>query len=374
MDEGLYIGLMSGTSMDGIDAVLVKIDPQSTSLIHAINTPYDDSVLSALTTCIDNHSLSWKAIGSINNLIGEHFALSTLELLKQAQVDPKEIRAIGSHGHTVHHSPDSNSPFTLQWGNPSIIACSTKIAVVSHFRDIDVALGGQGAPLAPRFHQHAFQNTEVERMVVNIGGIANITQLPTDDQSNILGMDTGPGNGLMNSWVQKHTGKAYDDGGQWARSGDINGDLLERLLADPYLAQPAPKSTGREHFNLDWLYRSDPELDAMAPEDVQATLCQYTAETIANHIKEYAKTPNPEVIICGGGAHNTYLMERLSTALAPISVEPSSTYGIDPDWVEATAFAWFAWAFENKIPGNLPSVTGAKSTAVLGRLQLPPNE
>ncbi len=267
----------------------------------------------------------------------------------------QEIVAIGSHGQTLRHQPNAVEPFSLQIGNAKIIAAGSGATTVANFRAADIAAGGQGAPLVPPFHQWLFASAEINRVVVNIGGIANITVLPAG-VSGVLGFDTGPGNGLMDAWISRHLGKAFDHAGEWAANGALIDSLLDEFCSDPYFQLRPPKSTGFEYFNPKWLRRF--EVDRFDPADVQATLCELSAATIGTAINDYTENTQ-EVFVCGGGVHNAELMRRLNHYLPAAVVSSTLAAGLDPDWVEAAAFAWLAMRTMNGESGNLPSVSGA---------------
>ena len=306
-------------------------------------------------------------LGQADNALGELFADAALALLSACGISPQQITAIGSHGQTVRHRPPSkkqSQPFTLQIGDPNIIACRTGITTVADFRRADMAAGGQGAPLAPAFHKHIFSDPRQNRVIVNIGGIANITWLPARGEA--IGFDTGPGNRLLDYWVQRHHNKPYDENGQWAAQHTLNSSLLNSLKSHPFFSEQAPKSTGREDFNKQWLDEIlKQQGKSLSPGDVQATLLALTAETINEAIASLPDLAN-EVYICGGGANNNELMDHLQTALAPISVKSTAALGIDPNQVEALAFAWLAKRTMADQVGNLPTVTGAREEVVLG--------
>jgi anhydro-N-acetylmuramic acid kinase len=363
----LYIGLMSGTSMDGIDAALVEFDDSSAKVLQTAGHPYPadlrESLLAAISIPVDQEIQN---IAELDQAIGECFRDAALSLLAQADVSPADITAIGSHGQTVRHQPNADIPFTLQVGDPNIIASGTGITTIADFRSADIAAGGQGAPLAPFFHEWLFRSHGVRRAVLNIGGIANVTLLSEHAAS--IGFDTGPGNTLMDAWTRKHHNTPFDRNGEWASSGTVNADLLDRFLSDPYFAATPPKSTGFEAFNLRWIEAAD--TNAIDPADVQATLCQLTALTVADAIATFAAQTS-EILVCGGGVHNLALMERLRNSLDPMTVASTATAGLDPDWVEAAAFAWLAMRRMQGLPGNLPSVTGAREAVQLGTIHLP---
>ena len=305
-------------------------------------------------------------MGELDMALGELFAAAANAVIKKSGLAPKDIRAIGSHGQTIRHRPRAAHPFTLQIGNPSVIAERTGITTVADFRARDIAAGGQGAPLVPAFHRHVFHSPQRHRVIVNIGGIANITCLPADAAQPVTGFDTGPGNTLLDQWIRHRQGRSHDDNGQWAAAGRASNELLEQLLADPYFAAPPPKSTGREHFNLEWLQGHLKRLAAPpADADVQATLMQLTAGTIAGAIRRFLPETQ-EAYVCGGGAHNRALMAALTGNLSGIKVATTEALGLPPDWVEAAAFAWLAHQALQGQPGNVPSVTGAKRAVILG--------
>ncbi|MBY5992448.1 anhydro-N-acetylmuramic acid kinase [Ferrimonas balearica] len=357
------IGLMSGTSMDGIDAVLVAFDEHgqpSLKAHHSIEIP--PPLLAELHRLCTPHDKEIDRMGRADRAIALAFAEAVHNLLAIAEVPADEVAAIGSHGQTVRHMPEGPHAFTLQLGCPSTLAAATGIDVVADFRRKDIALGGQGAPLVPAFHQALFA-TNRPRMILNIGGIANLTCLP-GDKSDVVGFDTGPGNTLMDAWAREQFSQPFDDKGAIAASGQVNPALLTRLLSHPYFAQPAPKSTGRELFNASWL-RGHLQSDANLPaEDVMATLLALTVETIAQGARAHAQ--QGEIYLCGGGAFNDTLRRSLATALPGFALDTTEALGLSPKWVEATAFAWLAWRHLNGLPSNLPAVTGAKREAVLG--------
>ncbi|MCH7370778.1 anhydro-N-acetylmuramic acid kinase [Aeromonas sp. MR16] len=374
-----YIGLMSGTSMDGIDAVLIEADGDQLRVEAALCHPWPSDTareLHALCTPGENEI---DRLGVADNLIAREFAAATRALLAKAGLAPCDIRAIGSHGQTVRHRPALG--FTLQIGNAALLAVLTGIDVISDFRTMDMALGGQGAPLVPAFHQALFAKPGALRVVLNLGGIANISVLPGHADGaegaglngsglNIYGFDTGPANTLLDGWYRRHhpQGGAYDACGRWAASGALVPDLLARLLAHPYFAAPWPKSTGREMFTLDWL---DGELAgaAYAPVDVQRTLLALTCHSIARQLPALDKAQGQaELFVCGGGAHNGPLLAELAALLPRWRLASTAELGLAPDWVEGAAFAWLAMRFIQRQPGNLPAVTGASRPAVLGAL------
>jgi anhydro-N-acetylmuramic acid kinase len=367
-----FIGLMSGTSADGIDAVLLSFDPNSHPTITATgHTPYPEQTLRDLVILSESPEGEYPELPELDRELGDLFADAVNRLLTETGINSDEVTAIGSHGHTVRHAPDAEKPFSLQIGDASIIARRTSITTVADFRSSDIAVGGQGAPLVPAFHRSVFHSPDLNRVILNIGGIANITYLPVDAAAPVLGFDTGPGNTLLDHWIKQQRNLDFDEDGDWAASGNSDGSLLELLLSDPYFFRPPPKSTGKEYFNLAWLSeRSNREHMNIAPEDVQATLAALTASSIARSIKKFLPTTD-EIYICGGGCHNRHLVTLIEKSCEPVPVSDTSALGIDPDWVEAAAFAWLAKQTLEGKPGNLPSVTGARSAVPLGQIFMP---
>lgn len=356
----LFIGLMSGTSLDGIDAALVDFSDPQPKVIATHYAPYSQEVREKILALCQTGENEIQRMGELDVALGKAFAQAANQLLSSQSFKASDIQAIGSHGQTIRHYPQS---FTLQIGDPNIIAAETGITTVADFRRKDIAYGGHGAPLVPAFHQQIFSDTTKNRVIVNIGGIANITLLSAKNAENIIGFDTGPGNVLMDAWITLQKNESHDKNGAWAATGKIQQDLLQQLLSDQYFQLPAPKSTGREHFNLAWLKQQ--LSSSLNGEDVQATLAELTARTIFNDIQKLI--PSGEILVCGGGTHNAFLMSRLTEIAKPhFSVASTKQYGVDPDWVEALAFAWLARQTLKQRPGNLPSVTGAKKLAVLG--------
>ncbi|MBF4284582.1 anhydro-N-acetylmuramic acid kinase [Vibrio anguillarum] len=358
-----YIGVMSGTSMDGVDTALVEMDGNQIRLLAHADFPMPEDLKQRLLNVCIGQSTNVQEIGELDHLLGHLFADAVIALLAQSGYQACDIRAIGCHGQTVFHQPNGNTPFTMQLGDANIISSKTGIDTVADFRRKDMALGGQGAPLVPAFHDTIFKSTDSSVVVLNIGGIANISVLRP--QQKVLGYDTGPGNMLMDAWCFEQTGHKFDDNGSWARSGKVFQPLLERLNQEPYLALNAPKSTGRELFNLPWLQQILAEF-LLAAEDVQRTLCEYTALTIATQVAHYQCGPAPELLLCGGGARNPLLVERLQAHLAHWRIMPTSDKGVDSDYMEAMAFAWLAQRRLHNLPSNLPEVTGASALASLG--------
>lgn len=368
-----YLGLMSGTSIDAIDAALVDIDGAGRVRLDLYaEYPYPPALAAALHAARRQaETLALDQLYRLDLRVAEAFADAALELLQVAGVEPVSIRAIGSHGQTLCHHPDPAARYTVQVGDPNVIAARTGIATVADLRRMDVAVGGEGAPLAPAFHAHALRDPALCRAIVNIGGIANVTLLDPASEA-VTGFDTGPGNALMDDWTRAHRGEAYDADGRWAGSAAPDTDLLAALSADPYFARRPPKSTGREYFNSGWLAR---HIDALPvrpePAVVQATLLQLTARTIARAITENTSA-TAEVYVCGGGAYNAALMRAIAGTLDGSKVTTTAALGIAPNAVEAMTFAWLAHRRVEGLTGNLPSVTGAARSAVLGGLYLPP--
>ncbi len=362
----LYIGLISGTSIDGVDAALLDIEDGAFSLAATRVHPFPPSLRDDLTEFITAGHPRARLVWQLDQQVGELLAEAALALVDDAGVRAEEIRAIGSHGQTIAHHPRAQHPHSVQIGDPNVIAERTRITTIADFRRRDVAAGGEGAPLACGFHLAAMALPGAERSVVNIGGIANISVLRAGGE--VTGFDSGPGNTLMDGWTALHLGARMDRDGAWASRGSVDEALLARLCRDPYFSMPPPKSTGREYFNIRWL-KQHLRADArpLAPEDVQSTLCELSAVTIGRGIEEFAKE-STDVLVCGGGASNPALMATLRRRLAPKVVESTAAIGIDPDWVEAAAFAWLAHQTLGGLPGNLPSVTGARRAVVLGAI------
>lgn len=363
----LYIGLMSGTSMDAIDGVLVDFS-NGLRLLGSHSAPLPEALRAEIAAlCLPGND-EIERMGRLDAELGRRFAAVALATLETAGVTPASVRAIGSHGQTIRHRPAVEPPFTLQIADPNTIAEHTGITVVADFRRRDMAAGGQGAPLVPAFHASLFGNTGKDRIVLNLGGIANVTLLPASHPEAVRGHDTGPANILMDAWCLAQRSLPYDAGGEWAASGRVHADLLGRLLAWPYFHRPAPKSTGREEFSLEWLRG---QLDALAAEvaaeDVQATLLELTARTVADGVRTSGMAGG-ELLVCGGGAFNDRLWQRLQALLPGWELRSTADFGLAPTWVEATAFAWLARQALAGLPGNLPAVTGAAGPRVLGSI------
>lgn len=368
-DAPLFVGLMSGTSVDAIDSALVRRgNDNSVQLIathqHAIPTATRERIAAISHTGPDEI----ERLGALDRELGLLFGAATLQLLAKSSTSPDRVRAIGSHGQTIRHRPPSGATaeaacFSLQIGDPNTIAEHTGITTVADFRRRDIAAGGEGAPLAPAFHAAAFTQAGVNRAIVNIGGIANATLL--EGVALRMGFDTGPGNTLLDHWVQRHLQQPYDQDGQWSAEGEVNPELLAQLLQHPYFSKTGPRSTGKEVFNLTWLDTCLGDGKRFNPQDVQATLAELTATSIAEAIRGSHMLIS-EVYICGGGAHNTDLMRRLYHRLGPATLDSTAAIGMDPDWVEAATFAWLASQSLQGLRGNAPVVTGARGERVLG--------
>lgn len=357
-----YIGVMSGTSLDGLDIALIEQDP-AINLIATHYIPMPETLRAEL--------LSLCASGpdeiARSAMAQQHWVTLAAQgihaLLQQQNLQPEDIRAIGSHGQTIRHEPARC--FTVQIGNPALLTELTGITVVSDFRSRDVAAGGQGAPLVPAFHEALFGERAGNRAVLNVGGFSNLSLIGTGKP--VAGFDCGPGNVLLDAWIHQQRGEHFDRDGQWAASGKVEPQLLSRLLSDPFFLTKGPKSTGREVFNLSWLQQHLGTLPAFKPQDVQATLLELTALTIVESLQT-AQSATETLLVCGGGAHNATLMNRLAALLPSTQVSSTATYGVDPDWVEAMAFAWLAHCCLEGIAANRPSVTGARGLRVLGAI------
>ncbi len=373
-----YVGLMSGTSMDGIDAVVVdfpnSLSDETPRLVCTYSHPWPDDVYQQLMASRDIPDEQLHLLHDLDIRLGTIFAEATRTLLDKAKLSADAIIAIGNHGQTLRHRPDANRPFSLQIGDAQMLAQQTGIRVISDFRSADIEAGGQGAPLAPAFHAAVFSSKAEVRGVLNIGGIANLTVLPagvgSDEDAAVIGFDTGPGNTLMDAWMTKTCGRSFDENGEFARSGQINELLLKHCLSDPYFHTPPAKSTGFELFNLDWLSAQldqIPDAATLSSADIQATLCELSARSISDAVNHYAENIQ-RLLVCGGGVHNKHLMASIRSALPDCKVESTEVCGIHPDWVEAMAFAWLAKRRLNNQPGNLASVTGAGMAVMLGQI------
>lgn len=363
-DSGLFLGLMSGTSLDGVDAVLVRFEPELKIEFARTYVLPPTLVQNLLSLSQTDAPILLDDVGRLDTELGQCFAEIALHCLRDAHVNADSVTAIGSHGQTLRHAPSGPHPFTMQLGDAHVIAEQTGIDTVADFRRRDVAAGGQGAPLVPAFHAAVFSHPDEDRAVLNIGGIANLTLLPR--KGLVRGFDTGPGNGIMDAWCQRHIGKNYDVGGEFAASGHVISGLLSACLNDDWFDRPPPKSTGRDQFNLAWLEAKMQGME-ISPANVQATLTAITAHTVVDSLRKEMPTCQ-RVLVCGGGSHNPVLMRHLQDLLSPLQIDTTRSHGLDPDYVEAAAFAWLAKESLAKRPGNLPAVTGAKGLRVLGVL------
>lgn len=360
-----FIGLLSGTSIDGVDCALVDFSQAPPRLVATHSHPVPASLRQNLLLLCQDQSISLRLLGKTDVALGRLFAEAVNTLLAKCRLKPAEIIAIGSHGQTIQHHPQGSHQFTMQIGDPNTISAMTGITTIADFRRKDMAAGGQGAPLTPLFHQGYFGTGTARRAVLNIGGIANISLLSVDAETPLIGFDTGPGNVLMDSWINLKKGLPFDRNGAWAHSGTVESTLLESLMSDDFFALPAPKSTGRELFNLPWLTAKLAEVGPIVDVDVQTTLLEFTAQTIAQST-DWQSRKIEELIVCGGGAYNTALLQRLRALTAPIRVIPSDAAGLAPDWVEGVAFAWMArktWLGEAI---DCRSVTGSRHPCILG--------
>jgi anhydro-N-acetylmuramic acid kinase len=362
--EELYVGLMSGTSLDGIDAALVRFQDDMPTCTATHYQSYPDELKQDILALHGTGSDELNRACLVGNRLAQEYAAAVHALLRTAQVDSDAVRALGCHGQTIRHAPRLG--YTVQINNPALLAELTGIAVVADFRSRDIAAGGEGAPLVPAFHAAVFRRRDRHRVIANIGGIANLTNLAPGAPT--TGFDCGPGNMLLDAWVQRHRGIPYDAGGRWAASGQVLPALRTRLLAHPFFAASPPKSCGREEFGLPWLDSCVGGDEA--PEDVQATLVALTARGIADGMRKWCGQAE-ELFLCGGGAHNQALRSGLATELPGVRIGTTDELGLPADWVEATAFAWLARCRLVGLPGNLPEVTGARGPRVLGALYPP---
>ena len=357
MSQALFVGLMSGTSLDGVDAVLADLAAPAPRILASAHQPFDAALRAGLDALGFPGQNELERAALLGNELARRYASAIAELLLKSGKQAAEVRAAGCHGQTVRHRPERG--YTLQIGNAALLAELSDISVVADFRSRDVAAGGQGAPLVPAFHAAVFGHRSEDRVVVNIGGIANVTRLPPGGGP-VSGFDCGPGNCLLDLWAQKHLGAPLDADGAWAAGGIVAPQLLQRLLQEPFIAAPPPKSTGRVLFNESWL---SARLRGEEPRAVQATLLEFTARCIADACRGAAR-----VIVCGGGASNGALLRRLAAMLAPVPVEASDRHGIPATLVEALAFAWLAKQAIEGVPAGLPGVTGARGPRILGAL------
>ncbi|WP_298828575.1 anhydro-N-acetylmuramic acid kinase [uncultured Piscinibacter sp.] len=366
----IYIGLMSGTSLDGVDGVLIEwsdLAPPTLQVHGHCHLPFDELLASELLALNQRGEDELHRAALAGNAVARRYAEVVQQLLARASRPASAVAAIGAHGQTVRHRPQQfdGSGYTLQLNNPSLLAELTGIAVIADLRSRDLAAGGQGAPLVPAFHRAMFGNCDASLAVLNLGGIANLTLLSAD--GSVLGFDCGPGNALLDHWVRLHRGQAFDDAGRWAASGRVIESLLSALQREPYFDHPPPKSTGRDLFHADWLAQRLALVGAADPADVQATLAELTAWACTRDLQRLLPQAR-ELLVCGGGAFNDHLMARLAAGLPGMHVGSTAQRGLPPDQVEACAFAWLARAFMRREPASLPAVTGARGTRVLGCL------
>ncbi len=364
-DSPIFLGTMSGTSLDGLDIVAVKfLAGDKPELLGSHYIPYPKSLRQALSELIGDEAATLSKMSETDSLLGHFYAEAILNFIKGCDIKTPQITALGSHGQTLRHEPDLEHAYTLQIGDPNIIAAKTGLTVVADFRRRDIALGGQGAPLTPAFHADVFRHNQLNRVILNIGGIANITILPADVTAPVTGFDTGPGNTLLDLLSRQFLNQSYDSGGAFASQGKINPNKLKDAIDhEPYFRAPHPKSTGTDYFSATWLQNSG--ILALTPADAMATVAELVATTIASAIKNLEITID-ECFICGGGVHNQHLLNRLQTHLPKVKLDSTASLGIDPDFVEAMAFAWLAKQTLQQQPGNLPKVTNAQKFTILG--------
>jgi anhydro-N-acetylmuramic acid kinase len=351
-----YIGVMSGTSLDGVDVVLCPVGPDGIELAASLSYPFDDALKADILRVIGG-TTTLPEVGGIDHRLGRLFADAVQALINEYDLDTGRIEAVGLHGQTLWHQPEGDVPFTMQLGDPNIVAARSGIKTVADFRRKDMAFGGQGAPFAPAFHRFLFEKLDGTTLVANIGGMANITVIGDP----LLGFDTGPGNVLMDGWCQEKFGVPFDREGAIAQRGEVDEAVLEAMLSDAYFARPAPKSTGREYFNAEWMGRF---VNAGIRNDaLLATLAELTARSIADAARAYAPK---RLLLCGGGAKNVYLRGRIASMLEGVEVVRTDEYGVSGDWMEAMAFAWLACKRLNEEAVELKSVTGASQNTILG--------
>ena len=367
--SALFIGLMSGTSLDGVDGVLVDLSQDRLKVVAHVNAPLSQALAQELLALNSAGMNEIHRSALAANALVRVYAHTVDQLLHTTGLNAAQVAAIGAHGQTVRHQPQAfdGTGYTLQLNNPALLAELTGIDVVADFRSRDIAAGGQGAPLVPAFHQSVFGRVGETVAALNIGGISNLTVMGPNGGNDVIGFDCGPGNALMDAWCQQHLGHAYDADGAWAAAGRVNDGLLNRLLEEPYFEQTAPKSTGRDLFNPTWLHWRLEGFSSVSPVDVQATLTELTAITCANGIRDYGNQAR-QLIVCGGGAFNGHLMRRLQAHLPAIQVDSSALHGLPPQQVEATAFAWLASKTAARQTTSLPTVTGARGARISGAI------
>lgn len=369
-DADLFIGIISGTSMDGIDCVIVRQVSGELSLQASHTAKYPNKLRDKLFSTCAEPTISLAELGQLDIAVGKAFGTAINKMLEEYRIKPGAISAIGSHGQTLFHLPSGEHPFSLQIGDPNTIAELTGITTVADFRRRDMAAGGQGAPLAPLFHQYFFHKPDTSRCVLNVGGISNITWLDPKPEAAPTGFDTGPGNVLMDLWTSRWQGRPYDNNGEWAASGQINNELLQLLMQEPYFSATPPKSTGRELFNANWLEQRLTGFGLTTPADVQRTLLELTAKSVANAVlQSKPSTFNAsikEMLVCGGGVYNGLLMLRLQELLPDIRVCSTEQHGMSPDWIEASTFAWLASRTLKHEKIDTGVLTGASHPVIMG--------
>jgi anhydro-N-acetylmuramic acid kinase len=376
MTNEIIVGMMSGTSIDGIDAAAVRFaTEQRLELIDTHFIEFERHLKNSINQLVHSQGqLVPQHYQSVDHQLAQLYAQASLELIEKSGITTKDVVAIANHGQTIRHQPNANPPLSLQLGDAQRIANLTGIQTIGQFRQGDLKVGGQGAPLMPAFHQAVFSNnTDHNRYLLNIGGIANITRLAATNQSMpVIGFDTGPGNTLLDQWISRHQSLSYDHDGNWAASGRVVPAVLDQLLDDPYFKLGFPKSTGTDYFNLTWARDQAPGLNSYPPQNIQATFLQLTVETIRAQVvaldssEQNTASRGSELYVCGGGARNHALMIGLRDTLPMLNVRSTNDIGIPPDWVEAMGFAWLGYCHLHGIKSNLPNVTGASQKVVLG--------
>ena len=356
--------MMSGTSIDGIDAVLINFFSETEfNVVASQFTAFPAALRNAISeTALNNADLTRESDSPLHHELASYYAQAVISLLKKSNTTPNSVNAIANHGQTVKHEPNASPPYSLQLGDGQLLANLTGIETISQFRQADLAAGGQGAPLMPAFHNRIFLQGNENRFVLNLGGIANITCIDNPP----IGFYTGPSNCLLDQWIERHQKEHYDENGEWAASGTIIESVLAKLLRDPFLHAAFPKSTGTDHYNLAWLNKQIDDLENYAPKDIQATLVAFTTHTIKLALKQL-KATHGDIFVCGGGAKNEFLMSSLATTLPSFSIKKTDALGVPCDLVEAIGFAWLGYCKLHNIPSNLPSVTGASKKLVLGK-------
>ncbi|NVJ59728.1 MAG: anhydro-N-acetylmuramic acid kinase [Gammaproteobacteria bacterium] len=368
--DNIFIGLISGTSADGIDAIAAQISNDTFEYLGGKTFNYSEKtreeILELSQPAASLGSQRIDRLGHLDHKVGLAFAQAAQQLCSELNIELSQVKAIGSHGQTIRHRPQGMDHFSLQIGDPNVIAFHTGCTSIADFRRMDMAAGGQGAPLVPLFHQWLLGSNDQNRVILNLGGIANITWLPRN-AGQVMGFDTGPASALLDYWINKHLGKAYDENGNWAASGLVHQELLKHMLADPYFKMPAPKSTGREYFDAKWLEQKLKGADPAAPEDIQATLAELSAITIGDHISRLPASCD-QLLVCGGGFHNAHLIQRIKKQIGSTPCDALSDLGVPSDFIEATTFAWLAHQrlSENRL--DYRSVTGAERPVLMGNI------